>query len=119
MQITIQLLVTLTDHHIKLQVLQVILSGDAFSPANGVLRSTPVSRAISRWLVPVASSVATVVRLFGFKTFTLRAPFDGRRGRVTSCQRDCSPWASRLKAALGGQEVGDFARPTGGVQIIS
>src|SRR5436190_14612499 len=36
-----------------------------------VLRSTPVSRAISRWLVPVASSVATVVRLFGFKTFTL------------------------------------------------
>jgi hypothetical protein len=39
-----------------------------------VLRSTPVSRTISRWLVPVASSVATVVRLFGFKTFTLHAP---------------------------------------------
>jgi hypothetical protein len=49
-----------------------------------VLRSTPVSRAISRWLVPVASSVATVVRLFGFKTFTLHAPlrWSKRQGYV-------------------------------------
>lgn len=46
-----------------------------------VLQSTPVSRAISRWLVPVASSVATVVRLFGFKTFTLHAPLRWSKGQ--------------------------------------
>lgn len=46
-----------------------------------VLRSTPVSRAISRWLVPVASSVATVVRLFGFKTFTLHDPLRWSKGQ--------------------------------------
>lgn len=45
----------------------------------------------SHWLVPVASSVATVVRLLGFMTFTLYAPFDDKRGKVTSCQRDYSP----------------------------
>jgi len=34
-----------------------------------VLRSMPVARAISLWLLPSASSVWMVVCLFGFKTF--------------------------------------------------
>ncbi len=79
-----------------------------------VLRSTPVNRAISPWLVPVASSVATVVRLFGFKTFTLHAPlrWSKEQGYVLpagllSCDR-------LTKAVLDGQEVGDFDPASGG-----
>lgn len=41
-------------------------------------------------------------------------PFDGRRGKVTSCQRDCSTLARRRMAVLGGQEVGDFDPARGG-----
>jgi len=33
-------------------------------------RVTPVRRAISRWLVPLARSVSIVIRKYGFKTFT-------------------------------------------------
>jgi hypothetical protein len=78
-----------------------------------VLPSTPVSRAISRLLVPAASSVATVFLLFGFKTFTLHAPLRCRRGKVTSCQQDCFTLAISLMASLGGQEAGDFGSARG------
>ena len=39
-----------------------------------VLRSTPIRRSISRWPRPWRSSVSTVIRRCGLKTFTPRAP---------------------------------------------
>jgi hypothetical protein len=78
-----------------------------------VLRSTPVSRAIARWLVPVASNVATVVRLFGFKTFTFHAPLRWSKGKGYVLPAGLLSEDRLPTAALNGQEVGDFARPTG------
>ena len=39
-----------------------------------VLRSTPVRRAISRWLAPFPSSVSIVIRKCDFKTFNSSLP---------------------------------------------
>ena len=79
-----------------------------------VLRSTPVSRAISRWLVPVASSVATVVRLFGFKTFTLHAPLRWLKGKGYVLPAGLLSGDRLPTAALNSQEVGDFDPARGG-----
>ena len=44
-----------------------------------VLRSTPSTRAISRWDLPASSKVWTEIRKFGFKTFT-PGPFSRKKG---------------------------------------
>lgn len=79
-----------------------------------VLRSTRVMRAISRWLLPAASRVRTVVCRCGFKTFTPNF-LDDRRRKITSCQRDASVGRRRrFTAPLYGQRVGEFGVARGG-----
>ena len=60
-----------------------------------VLRSMPVRCAIWRWTASPASGVATVVRLFSFKTFPLHAPPRLLTGEAMSRERDCRPLTSR------------------------
>jgi hypothetical protein len=49
---------------------------------DGLARSIPVTRSISHWLHRCCSSVAMVVCLFGFETFTPCLPLPGRSVNV-------------------------------------
>ncbi|MDE2052613.1 MAG: hypothetical protein KGJ72_16515, partial [Gammaproteobacteria bacterium] len=79
-----------------------------------VLRSTPVRRSISRWLRPLRSSISTVIRTCGFKTFNSRPPV--KRGSVTS-RRSSALGADRRPFTSG---VGDFQVATdGGIWVTA
>ena len=54
-----------------------------------VLRSTPVTRSISRWLAPFCSSVCRVIRKCDFKTFNSSRSFKMEQRNVPShhCRR--------------------------------
>jgi hypothetical protein len=43
---------------------------DSWAMRRIVLRSTPITRSISRWALPASSNVWIAIRKFGFKTFT-------------------------------------------------
>ena len=80
-----------------------------------VLRSIPVMRSISRWLVPVPSSVDIVVCRCGFKTFNQVSPRVCEGVKVTSClvlteaaKRGC------LGHRFAVLRVGDFEVAIGG-----
>ncbi len=72
-----------------------------------VLRSTPVTRAISRWVLPACSSVAIVMRIFGFKTFN-SAPLLEKRA-----QRNVPPPSTSAPTGVRSQHQGwgIFTRP--------
>jgi len=59
-----------------------------------VLRSIPVNRSISRWLLPARSRVSIVVCMCGFKTFTPGVPLVREGRMVTSCP---GPAPARLR----------------------
>ena len=73
-----------------------------------VLRSTPVTRAISRWPLPACSSVAIVIRTCDFKTFNSFAPFCTKRA-----QRNVPPPATSAPTGVRSQHQGwgIFTRP--------
>src|SRR5947209_13910062 len=82
-----------------------------------VLRSIPVTRSISRWLVPFLSSVCRVIRKCNFKTFN-----SGRSLEMEQRKRPvASPPAHPRRrhqlqfrwGILGWPRVGDFGWPPG------
>jgi hypothetical protein len=71
-----------------------------------VLRSTPVRRAISCWLVPRSSSVAIVIRKCDFKTFNSSAPpTKGKQRKRPAAARPAPLRRRRLTSGVGEFQV--------------
>jgi hypothetical protein len=75
-----------------------------------VLRSTPVTRPISRWLAPPCSRVRIVTRKCDFKTFNSSLPLQNEGSSVTS-RRHLALGADRRPFSSG---VEEFQVLTGG-----